>query len=675
MKFALNTRATRFAFISILSITSILVSSCSGGSSNNTNPTSTSNIIFGTQNGLVFNNNQIIPGQAGLDGVDGSKILSLVIDANNNVYASTFGLTFDRFGAGKVFKYDSALGYWVVIPGPDSGGSLDDSSVNTLALDKNNNLYAGTNAGNIYKYNNNTWNIVGTPVDIPITSISFNSDNNLYIGTEQDDDGRAHVYKYQNGDWLSLGSPANSGSISSMLIENNDIYVATSGDIEDGAIISQGQVYKHASGETWNAVSSFTDGSVNALASTNNIIYAATGTTNTDPIIAGKIYSYNGSSWTPLGNSPDGSAVTALDAVGSDIYAGTYGNDYDGQIYKYNAPNWQSVSTLNNAGGISNIVVRDSIIYASTADNGNLSGMVYTNISNTWNPLGKGAIDGTTVYAVSIDNNKDIYIGTQNNVFKYSKNNLNWFNFGNINDLDTSGVNAIITYESTVYAGTFAGNIYASNNDTANWNQLGNTMQDFQVSSLTTNIDGQLYASLNNLDEASDDPKPYGIIQRYTNGTWVTLNGAGEHDSLDNMMIQSVITDSIGNLYAGTGDLNNYSPGKVWEYKVGASEWQLVGLGTLDGSSVNSVALDKNMNLFAGTSDGNIFEYSNGSWIPLNTYSLDDYGISNISFTTSGNLYVTTSGGYVWKYLGSNLWINTNYGIGVSINTTGSSGM
>ncbi|RTL12634.1 MAG: hypothetical protein EKK54_03145 [Neisseriaceae bacterium] len=57
----------------------------------------------------------------------------------------------------------------------------------------------------------------------------------------------------------------------------------------------------------------------------------------------------------------------------------------------------------------------------------------------------------------------------------------------------------------------------------------------------------------------------------------------------------------------------------------------------------------------------------------INTNPLDTMGVSSLNFDHQGNLYAATYGGMVWEYINNTaLWVNTKYGIGVSINITGS---
>lgn len=619
-------------------------------------------VIFGTQNGLVFNNANLIPGTASLAGVDYSQISGIVIDSNNNMYAGTGGAIFGGFGAGKVFKYNSSLGYWIILSGSGAGGSLDGSGVDAIIMDSNNNLYAGTHAGNVYKYINNSWNLMGSTLSQSIGALALDASNNLYAGTNNGSDV-GEVFKYISGVWTSLGSPDSTGIQSIAINSSGSIYAATAGNGGDG------QVYQHSNGTTWNTISAFNEGSVNAVVVNGSNLYAGTN--------SGKVHKYNGTgtSWTSLG-TPDtssGAQITSMMLNGSNVYAGSNNDNNNGQVYLYDTgTTWNSIGALNN-GGISSIVISNNKLYTSTTNSGGSpEGTVYAYTTNAWLPVGAGALDGTPVYSTCISSSGNLYAGTQNNVFKYLAGNQLWIQIGNIYLLDGSGISALTTYESNIYAGMQSGNIYSTNNG-GNWQQIASN-PDYITSDVIVNNTGVLYASTN-YNDPNDQILKDGRVQKYnrTTGVWTTLAGASSRSSVDGTPIQSITADTSGNIYAATAGNNG---GFVWEYPVAGSAWTMLGTGTLDGTPVNAVVTDSSLNVYAGTSAGNVFKYTGYSWLQINTAPLDTLGVSGLTFDHLGNLYATTYGGMVWEYINSStLWVNTNYGIGVSINITGSTGI
>jgi len=632
-------------------------------------------ILFGTQNGLVFGNGSLIAGNTPLATLDTSNVQGVVIDSSGNIYAGTAGSAFGGFGGGgslgKVYKYNSSLGYWTVLAGNSAGGSLDNSSITGMVIDSSNNLYAGTTNNNVFRYSNGIWNLMGGTLSQPVQTLALDSSNNLYAGTNNGSSSDNEVFKYVNGTWVSLGSPDGTGIQSIAINSNGHIYAATNGNGGDG------QVYRYAAGVNWAPVSAFNEGAVNVIAISGLSLYCGT-TTN------GLVYKYDGSgtSWTSLGNpdSINSSSVISLAVTSSEVYAGTSGNTNDGigGVYSYNSgtSSWDSTTTVPGGVTISVLTLNNSALYIGTTSNGNNgAGMVYSYSTNRWTPFGTGALDGTTVYSVTLDNNGNLYAGTQNNVLKYLADNKMWILLGNLGASDGSGTAALAAYNDNIYAGMNSGNVYTSTNQGGSWIQIA-TNQDHIISDTIVNSSGQLYISLNYNDPIDQIIKD-GSVRKYENSTntWTSISGPGPHDSINTAPIQSITLDTAGNLYATTTNGNNVSAGYVWKYPAGGTAWAMLGTGSPDGSSVNSVITDSNLNVYAGTTNGNVFKYSGLNWIQLNLSPLDIAGVSSLSFDHDGNLYASTYGGMVWEYpTTSSLWINTNYGIYTSINTAGSIG-
>ncbi len=628
-------------------------------------------ILFGVQDGLVFANESLISGNSPLTNIDSSQINGLASDSNGNLYAGTMGGIFNGFGAGKVFKYNTALGYWTMLAGSGAGGSLDGSSVNKIIIDRNNNLYAGTNAGNVFKYISGVWTLIGTTlINQPILALALDSNNNLYAGTNNGSDV-GNVFKYVNGNWQQLGASPDGTGIQSITINPDEtIYAATAGNGGNG------QVYAY-DGTNWNAISAFNEGAINVIAESGNNLYAGTA--------SGKVHKYNGmgTSWSSLGipDTSSGAQITSLMLSGSNVYAGSSNNNDDtGQVYLYDTgTSWNKIGTLNN-GGVSAITIKNSTLYISTVNVGNNTGMVYQYAANMWTAVGTGALDGTPIYSTTIDSNGVYYAGTQNNVYKYLTANNFWQQLGNLPD--NNGVSGLTTINDRVYVGTPSGNIYFTDNEGGSWNSIYNSSL-YQVSDLLTSPTDKLYASVNYYDSNGDQILKDGRVQLYNSSTntWTVLAGSASRQSLDGSPINSITMDSTGNLYAVTAGMGN--GGLVWKYPAGGSAWVMLGLGTLDGNPITSVVTDSSLNVYAATSavqgnqiqGGNVFKYNGLYWTQINSYSLDTLGINSLNFDSSGNLYAATAGGYMWEYSGSGgLWINTSYGIGVSINITGTSG-
>lgn len=637
----------RLATLSLLLSCSITVISCGGGTVNNSSTKSTG-IIFGNNAGLLYVNNTLLSGNSKTVSIDANQIVGTII-SNNTTYVATT--------AGKVYQYNETAGLWTSLPGNGPGFSLDGSSINAFVMN-NNKMYAATGSGNLFTYLNNHWSIVGTNLNASITALTFDQNNNPYVGT-----GNGSVFEYKDGTWNNLTS--NSGSvdgnntpINSIAIYNNVPYAGTSaGEVYSFDTTSNPWVNTNLSGVE----------AVNSLAVLNNVLYAGNTVNNNDQ--TGNIESYNGS-WQAPQDSPDGTPVNLLVVNNNALSVATAGNsnntESNGQVYTYNASlgTWDKISDLNN-GSVTSLTIENNYYYAGT-NNFNLTQRTLykygPNIS-TWQAIGgNNSVDSSSlIFSTAVDSSSNFYAGTQNNVYKYNTTIKSWLPLAN-GTIDNSGVSSIATYKAITYATTFACNVYANYNS-SDWEALAQ-LPDCFGTNLYSAIDkktGNLYVAVNTTTLGNQNN---GAVYKYnaTSNEWTLLAGSGADGSLDSSSLQSIATDSLGNVYAGTGI------GLVWEYPVNGSAWQLLGTGTPDTGQVITITTDSNNNLFIGTNQGNVFTYNKslGIWNKLGLVALDGSAINTVAFDGNGILHGVTNGGNVWQYsTGNNLWINQYYGTGI----------
>ena len=177
------------------------------------------------------------------------------------------------------------------------------------------------------------------------------------------------------------------------------------------------------------------------------------------------------------------------------------------------------------------------------------------------------------------------------------------------------------------------------------WNVVQNSM------SIASN--GDIYVGMNGIAIYN-----YGVVWKYpANGTaWILVRGTGDYGSLDNSSVNSVITDSAGNLYAATDG------GNVFKYAKSATSWTQMGVGL--GTQLSSLVLDNNESLYTGANDGFVYKYVNGSWVSLG--SPDGSGVTTLTFDNNNLLHAGTSNGSVFKYTGA-IWSGEGIPDGSSI--------
>ena len=111
-------------------------------------------------------------------------------------------------------------------------GSLDGSSPQALAMDNSGILFAGTYAGNVYKFTTGGWESVGANFSEPVTSLAIDAIGDLYaissVGSSYTTNA---VFKFSKGanSWEQLGGNINAqGGINSLTIDaSGNIYVLT----------------------------------------------------------------------------------------------------------------------------------------------------------------------------------------------------------------------------------------------------------------------------------------------------------------------------------------------------------------------------------------------------------------------------------------------------------------
>ncbi|BET37640.1 lipoprotein [Spiroplasma ixodetis] len=219
-----------------------------------------------------------------LAGTSGS-IWSLAVDSNNNVYAGSYN--------GNVYK--STDGYAFTALTGTSG------SIWSLAVDSNNgNVYAGSYNGNVYKSTDGSTFTALAGTSGSIRSLAVDSNNNVYAGSYN-----GNVYKSTDGSTFKALT-GTSGSIRSLAVDsNNNVYAGS----------DNGNVYKSTDGSTFTALTG-TSGSIWSLAvdSNNGNVYA--GSDN------GNVYkSTDGSTFTALTGTSGSIWSLAVDSNNGNVYA------------------------------------------------------------------------------------------------------------------------------------------------------------------------------------------------------------------------------------------------------------------------------------------------------------------------------------------------------------------
>ena len=308
--------------------------------------------------------------------------------------------------AGHVRVYKNINGTWTKL-GQDIDGEADsdqsgwsvslssDGTIVAIAANRNVGV-GGIRAGHVrvYKYNGSTtWTKLGQDIDGEATndgwsgySVSLSSDGTIVaIGSPYNSgsfaqSGSVRVYKYNGSTtWTKLGQDIDgeaSGDQSgySVSISSDGTIVAIGAPYNTSSASGEGQarVYKYNGSTTWTQIGQDIDGEATSGTSGYSISLSSDGTvvaigaidndgtsgSNSDNRGSVRVYKYNGSTWTKLGQDLDGEASSnqsgrsvsisgdgTIIAIGAPFNTGTNTGAGHVRIYKYSGTTWTQLGT------------------------------------------------------------------------------------------------------------------------------------------------------------------------------------------------------------------------------------------------------------------------------------------------------------------------------------------
>lgn len=258
-------------------------------------------------------------------------------------------------------------------------------SANVVAVDDNNNIYIGSNAGSVsVKQTNGNYVFIGgkAPDNSPIRSLVASSEtNSVFAGTQN-----GGVYISQSyGAWHQLLSESqNFGAISVMLLSQGNLYIGT----QNGYVMSL-----TVGAESWSVAQVPDSFPVTSLANLNNDEYV--GTRN-------GIYAlYYGSRWNKTSVA---SSINVLTTYNNLIYAG----DISGNVYSSSdGVNW-SLHKLPNMDPVTGVVGSGDTMFATTTNN------VYSSHNNgkAWEPTKHNIPESSSILSLTINQSRFAYVST-----------------------------------------------------------------------------------------------------------------------------------------------------------------------------------------------------------------------------------------------------------------------
>ncbi len=709
---------------------------------------------------------------------DGSIV---AMGAPNNAQTSILS------GKVRVYKYNGTTLLWSQLggdldgetPGDHSGCSVSLSADGTrVAIGARFNDGNGTSSGHVrvYQYNADKttanslgpvgWDQLGGDIDGEASgdasgrsiSLSHNG-NRLAIGATGNGgngsaSGHARVYEYNGTTWTKLGQDldgeaTNDGSGFSVSLSSDGSRVAIGAYWNSGNGSASGhvRVYEY-NGTTWTKLGQDLDGeatndfsgfSVSLSGDGNRLAIGASFNDGNGPDSGHvRVYQYNGTTklWTQLGQDIDGEAANdlsgcsvSLSGDGNRLAIGAYSNGvFDSghvRVYQYNGTTWTKLGEDidGEAGGdlsgtsvsLSGDGNRLAIGAPLNDGNGTDSGQVriYQYNGTTWTKLGQD-LDGeaTNDYSgrnVSLSSDGNIVaIGAQYNdgngkdsgharVYKYNPNKkvaqlkpslpgfgpVGWDQLGQ--DLDGAApgdqcVRVSLSGDGTIVAigatnndnnGSNSGHVrvYQYNGTTKLWTKLGQDLDgeaagDLSGRSVSLSSDGTRVAigAVNNDGNGSNSG--HTRVYEYNGTTWTKLGQDLDGEATNDNSGVSVSLSSDGSRVAIGAPNNDNSNGtdsghtRVYEYNGTILQWTQIGQD-LDGEAANDLILSVSLsgdgtrvaigaiyNDGGGTNSGHtrVYEYNETTklWLKLGQdldgeAASDESGVS-VSLSSDGSI-------------------------------------
>ena len=564
--------------------------------------------------------------------------------------------TASNAGHVRVLKYID--GSWTQLGDDIDGEAASDWSGTSVSLSSDGTIVAigayrndgsFSNAGQVrvYKFNGTAWNKLGADIngeaasDESGYSVSLSSDGTIVAigawgndGTASDA-GHVRVYQYNGTAWNKLGADINgeaSGDESgySVSLSSDGTIVAIGSALNDGTASNAGhvRVYQY-NGTAWNKLGDDIDGEASGDGSGYSVSLSSDGTivaigayrNDGTGANAGhvRVYKYNGSAWTKLGDDIDGEAEddysghsVSLSSDGTTLAVGSPFNDGNGanagHVRVYNLVNANAPVASNvSAATVKNT---DATIHLVASD-GDFDALTYTIVSGPSN----GSLTGT-------DDNDDTvtytpttgFVGTDSFTFKAS---------------DEFSDSTVKTVTITVIGG------YKTTQTQIGADIYGEAAGDYSGTSVSFNEDHTIMAigAPYNIDNASD--AGHVRVYQFNGSAWAQLGAdidgeAASDESGGSVSLSSDGTTlAIGSAY-NSGTASN--AGHVRVYKYNGTAWTQLG-ADIDGEAASdfsgrSVSLSSDGTIVAigaqyndGTASNaghvRVYQYNGTAWTKL----------------------------------------------------------
>ena len=353
--------------------------------------------------------------------------------------------------------------------------SLGNFTINASAIDSNGNIYVGGNSissisnpngvsssngllntyNYIAKWDGTTWSAVGSGLSGTVNAIAIDASNNVYAGgsfTSLGDGTTANrVAKWDGTTWSALGNGVGGITVNAISIDSsNNVYVGgnfiTLGDGTTANRVAKwdGNTWSALIGGGINGVGNSSDNAVNAIAidSSNNVYVSGIFTRLGDgTTVANRVAKWSGSAWSAVTGSGINGVGGTVNAIGIDasdnIYVGGIftrlgdNTTVANRVAKWNGSAWSALTDASGVNGVNNTVSAIAIGSSNT---------VY--LGGAFTTLGNGT--------------------AANRIVKWIPSTSSWSTVGGENSTSSNGLPSTSECKSIIYLSDT--NIYASSN-------------------------------------------------------------------------------------------------------------------------------------------------------------------------------------------------------------------
>ena len=520
---------------------------------------------------------------------------------DNRVYAITQDLDGDMwFGTGfGCARFDGSI--WNVFT--DVGGGATNVAVRGIDVDSRNRIWTANNPhdygtpGGVSMYNDTAW-VRFDPETSNIgqyyLSLAVDNDDNVWAGN-----WTKSVFMYDGSTWTNYTS-VNSGLVGNNIEafaveEDNTVWIANhvaSASPTTGGVAS-------FDGTTWTtytpANSDLPDPYIYSIAALDGVVYFGTRSHG--------CAAYDGSTWEffETSNEPHVNHITAIDqgSVGgnSALYFGTayYG------VAVYDGINWSSYHSMNSALGgdfVNDVHVDNDLLWIGSQYTG-----VWKFNGISWQNYHSGNSGLLCDIILSVDNDSqgnhwfgtsgwDGPLGQDGALAKFDGSSWTNYYLSNSGLIDDDGLHVHVDAGDTIWIGTEEG--ISKFDGVSSWTSYhtGNSgLVENHVQAIAFGPDnGKWFATL-------------GGVSRFVGGTWTSWTTA---DGLPSNAVRDIRVSGAGNVWIATaGGVANYEEGTGW-----TAYTQADGVGDND---VTSVQIESEDIVWFGLDESGISVFANAA--------------------------------------------------------------